>query len=308
MVQPEVRRGDDALSLLTDRTGRVEGRTVTASSRGVRRRHSTSDIPSTSIPIGPDMYYDPGDLSSYHITPSVYPPYPMTFMDILSHHKHHMIHIPEKSRPPTNPTQRKKPKNDGWEQTGLADGGPQDPVLVPSYSGHVIGSIWRGHDIGTLKSRSRYVSLTYWTPSDLASCTSDLDITDSSISINGQDLAVVNESHCSGLSTYSLFTDKSGNNVPRKLWPLVKNVSSVGGFAWGLDILVFSYVCTSGETGSEVVGILVGGTISSAYVYMDQYTCYTSISDLESRQATPFHAIADNYSYYTACFIRYDSS
>ncbi|KAI5683114.1 hypothetical protein M9H77_04342 [Catharanthus roseus] len=98
----------------------------------------------------------------------------------------------------------------------------------------------------------------------------------------------------------------------------MKNVSSVGGFAWGadtlaylyrslgqasrvdvkelsgLDIPVFSYVCTSGESGSEVVktshpegvhgeecvhkGILAGGTILSAYVYMDQYPCYTSIS------------------------------
>ncbi|KAI5649957.1 hypothetical protein M9H77_35962 [Catharanthus roseus] len=51
---------------------------------------------------------------------------------------------PEKSRPPANPTQRKKSKNDGWEQTGPANGGPQDPVIVPSYSGHVAGCIWRG--------------------------------------------------------------------------------------------------------------------------------------------------------------------
>ncbi|KAI5654266.1 hypothetical protein M9H77_31453 [Catharanthus roseus] len=49
-----------------------------------------------------------------------------------------------KSHPPTNPTQRKKSKNDSWEQTGPADGGPQDPVIVPSYSGHVAGCIWRG--------------------------------------------------------------------------------------------------------------------------------------------------------------------
>ncbi|KAI5677250.1 hypothetical protein M9H77_08200 [Catharanthus roseus] len=125
---------------------------------------------------------------------------------------------PEKSRPPTNPTQRKKSKNDGREQTGPTDGGPQDPVLVPSYSGHVAGSIWHGQ--------------------------SDLDISDSSISINSQDLAGVGESDRSGLSTKqravfyvlyllgsSLFIDKSGNNVPGKLWPFVKNVSSVGGFA-----------------------------------------------------------------------------
>ncbi|KAI5654362.1 hypothetical protein M9H77_31549 [Catharanthus roseus] len=76
--------------------------------------------------------------------------------------------IPEKSRPPTNLTQRKKSKNDGWEQTGPADGGPQDPVIILSYSDHVAGCIWCGQDRGILKSRSRYVSLTGWTPSDSA--------------------------------------------------------------------------------------------------------------------------------------------
>ncbi|KAI5666409.1 hypothetical protein M9H77_16262 [Catharanthus roseus] len=76
----------------------------------------------------------------------------------------------------------------------------------------------------------------------------------------------------------------------------------------GLDIPVFSYVCTSSETGSEVVqtvhlelilfvlrstagqqitgvhgqecvhrGIVTGGTVSSAYVYMDQCPCSTII-------------------------------
>ncbi|KAI5658698.1 hypothetical protein M9H77_27491 [Catharanthus roseus] len=68
-------------------------------------------------------------------------------------------------------------------------------------------------------------------------------------------------------------------------------------------------------------GILAGGTISSAYVYMDQYPCYTSISvlhalvspphsskDSESRQAPPRRAIADHCSYYTACSIGYGNS
>ncbi|KAI5656436.1 hypothetical protein M9H77_25229 [Catharanthus roseus] len=155
---------------------------------------------------------------------------------------------PEKSRPPTNPTQRKKSKNDSWEQTGPADGGPQDPVIVLSYS---------GHDRGFLKSRSRYVSLTPRTPI----IQRDNDNSDSNISINAQDMARVADSPRSGLSTEQraacyvlyllgslLFTDKSGNNVSGTLWPLVKNVSSVG-----LDILVFSYVCTSGESGSKVV-------------------------------------------------------
>ncbi|KAI5654646.1 hypothetical protein M9H77_31833 [Catharanthus roseus] len=134
----------------------------------------------------------------------------------------------KKTRPPTNPTQRKKSKNDGWEQTCPADGGPQDPVIIPSYS---------GHDKGILKSRSRYVSLTV--------IQSDLDISDSSTGINSQDLAGVADSPRSRLSTEqrtacyvlyllgsSLFTDKS------------------------LDIPIFSHVCTSGESGSEVVQTL----------------------------------------------------
>ncbi|KAI5683353.1 hypothetical protein M9H77_04581 [Catharanthus roseus] len=60
MVRPGARRGDDDLGAVTDRTGRVECRAGTASSRGVRGHHSTSDIPSTSEPIALGMYYDPG--------------------------------------------------------------------------------------------------------------------------------------------------------------------------------------------------------------------------------------------------------
>ncbi|KAI5654837.1 hypothetical protein M9H77_32024 [Catharanthus roseus] len=93
-----------------------------------------------------------------------------------------------------------------------------------------------------LKSQSRFVSLTGWTPSDPAS---DLHITDSSVGINGQDLAQVVESPGNRLFIDSLFTDKSGNNVPGKLWLLVNDVRS--------DILVFSYVYPNSEIGSEVV-------------------------------------------------------
>ncbi|KAI5676073.1 hypothetical protein M9H77_07023 [Catharanthus roseus] len=224
MVRLGARRGDDDLGPVTDRTGRVEGRAVTASSRGVRGRHSTSDIPSTSAPIRPSMYYDPGaprsstqpppipfrthpPITSHHpYTPVPYDPYgysqpPQTSYDPYTYAPHLPICKPvldptqyfsktqiplneisgpglqlgaqffeqltrsipvdlsysgadmeplivaiphlisEKSRPLTNPTQRKKAKNDGWKQAGPADGGPQDPVLVPSYSGHVAGSI-----------------------------------------------------------------------------------------------------------------------------------------------------------------------
>ncbi|KAI5650681.1 hypothetical protein M9H77_36686 [Catharanthus roseus] len=173
---------------------------------------------------------------------------------------------PEKSHPPTNPTKREKSKNDGWEQTGPADGGSQDPVIISSYSGHIVGCIWRGQDRGILKSRTISFEILHVPTSELllaicfcgevamtvtlhdvelilgvpsycnvvdhyysqeqiiAVIHSDLDISDSSIGINAQDLAGVADSPRSGLSTeqraaYYVF----GNNVPRKLWPLVKN-------------------------------------------------------------------------------------
>ncbi|KAI5657191.1 hypothetical protein M9H77_25984 [Catharanthus roseus] len=157
---------------------------------------------------------------------------------------------PEKSRPRTNPTQRKKSKNDDWEQTGPADSRPQDPVLVLSYSGHVAGSMWCGQDRGILKSKSRYVSLTSWTPSDPA--VSDLDISNSSIGINGQDLAGVAESPRSRLSTEqraacyvlyllgsSLFNDKSGNNTSRV------DAKELSGFWSLLELEAASHLLTS---------------------------------------------------------------
>ncbi|KAI5674185.1 hypothetical protein M9H77_14549 [Catharanthus roseus] len=52
-------RGDD-IGLVTDRTDQIQGRVVTALSRGVRGRHSTSDIPYIPAPFGPGIYYDPG--------------------------------------------------------------------------------------------------------------------------------------------------------------------------------------------------------------------------------------------------------
>ncbi|KAI5652854.1 hypothetical protein M9H77_30041 [Catharanthus roseus] len=78
MVRPRARRGDDDLSAVTDRTGWVEGRVVTASSRGVRGRHSTSDIPSTFAPIAPGMYYDPGAPGSSTHPPILFTTHPPT--------------------------------------------------------------------------------------------------------------------------------------------------------------------------------------------------------------------------------------
>ncbi|KAI5668969.1 hypothetical protein M9H77_18822 [Catharanthus roseus] len=213
MVRPRARRGDDDLGALTDRTGQVEGRAVTASSLGVRGRHSTSDIPSTSAPIAsgisPIPFTTHPPTTSYHLyTLVLYDPYgysqpPQTLYDAYAHAP--SLPIRMRGLDPTRHFSRTQiPLNDwthltavlsmepllvaipnlilGW--TGLADGGPQDPVIVPSYSGHVASCIWHGQDRGILKSRSRYMSLT------------------------------------------------------------------------GLDIPVFSYVCTSGESGSEVVQTL----------------------------------------------------
>ncbi|KAI5680549.1 hypothetical protein M9H77_01776 [Catharanthus roseus] len=245
MVWPGARRGDDDLGPVTDRTDR--GRVVTESSRvPVDSSYSNGNYgaidcgnPSSDAGLGRDsgisgMVTGPGLRSL------------TCFILVMSKIARSRQKRPKKLRSPTNPTQRKKAKNDGWEQIGPADGGPLGLVFIPSYSGHIASSILREQLIAVIHS--------------------DLRITDSSVGINGQDLAQVAKSPGSQLSTElratcyvpvllgsSLFTDKSGNNVPGKLWPLVKDVSSVGRFAWGLDILVFSYVCPSGETGSKVV-------------------------------------------------------
>ncbi|KAI5677625.1 hypothetical protein M9H77_08575 [Catharanthus roseus] len=215
MVRPGACRGDDDLGAVTDRTDQVEGRAVTASSRGVRGRHSTLDISSTSAPTAPGIPPIPftthPPTTSYHpYTPVPYDPYgysqpPQTSYDPYAHDPSLPIRMP-----------------------GL------DPTQYFSRT-----QIPLNDDRDILKSRSRYVSLIGWTPSDPA--VSDLDISGSSIGINAQDSAGVADSPRCGLSTdqraacyvlyllgSSLFTDKSGNNVPGKLWPLVKNI----GFAW----------------------------------------------------------------------------
>ncbi|KAI5673600.1 hypothetical protein M9H77_13964 [Catharanthus roseus] len=133
MVRPSGRRGDDDLGPVTDRTGRVKGRTVTVLSRGVRERHSTSYFSFTPTPLAPGFHHGIGSRNKR----------------------------PEVARDVPAPTQkRKKVKASDWEQTGAAEGGPVDPELIPSYGGHVAGLIWRGQDRGLLKCRSRYMALT----------------------------------------------------------------------------------------------------------------------------------------------------
>ncbi|KAI5669372.1 hypothetical protein M9H77_19225 [Catharanthus roseus] len=138
IVWPRARRGDDDLGPVTDRTGRVEGRAVTVSSRGVK---------------GTPQYI------RHTIHFCTY----WTGSDTIFSRTH--IPLNEVSGPGLQLGAQFFQQLAGWEHTGPADGGPPDPVLVTSYNGHVAGSIWHR---GILKSRSRYVSLTGWTPSDPA--------------------------------------------------------------------------------------------------------------------------------------------
>ncbi|KAI5666162.1 hypothetical protein M9H77_16015 [Catharanthus roseus] len=72
MVRPSGRRGDDDLGLVTDRTGRVEGRTVTASTRGVRGRHSTSNLSITPTPFAHGFHHGIGE-AGYSTQPLAVP-------------------------------------------------------------------------------------------------------------------------------------------------------------------------------------------------------------------------------------------
>ncbi|KAI5656556.1 hypothetical protein M9H77_25349 [Catharanthus roseus] len=215
MVRPGARRGDDDLGPLTDRTGRVEGRVVTASIRGVRGHHSTLYMLSTPAPFGPVFHpatpipfrTQPSTPSHRLYTPISYDPCrssqpPCTSYDPYAHAPSLPLHMPGQDRPLyhsktqvslneefrwTHPTTMLTVEplivaipNLMLDWTGAADGGPQDAVLILSYSGYIVDSIWRVQR-SVLNSLSRFMSLT------------------------------------------------------------------------GLDILVFSYVCPSGENESEVV-------------------------------------------------------
>ncbi|KAI5666308.1 hypothetical protein M9H77_16161 [Catharanthus roseus] len=49
---------------------------------------------------------------------------------------------------------------------GPAEGGPVDPELIPSYSGHVVGRIWRGQAHIFILIADRYMALTRWNLTD----------------------------------------------------------------------------------------------------------------------------------------------
>ncbi|KAI5667927.1 hypothetical protein M9H77_17780 [Catharanthus roseus] len=71
IVRPGGHRGDDDLGFVTDRTGRVHGRTVTTSSRGTRGRHSISDLLATPTPLAPGFYHGTGPPGSSTQPPAV---------------------------------------------------------------------------------------------------------------------------------------------------------------------------------------------------------------------------------------------
>ncbi|KAI5667151.1 hypothetical protein M9H77_17004 [Catharanthus roseus] len=102
MVRPTGRRGDEDLGPVTDRIGCVQGCTVTTSSRGVRGRHSTSDLPSTPNPLPVGFHYDTGAPGS-----STKPP-PVPFRS-LPPLPSHLFHTPvpyeayRYAHPPSHP-------------------------------------------------------------------------------------------------------------------------------------------------------------------------------------------------------------
>ncbi|KAI5654312.1 hypothetical protein M9H77_31499 [Catharanthus roseus] len=187
MVRPSGHRRDDDLGPVTDRTSRVLGRIVTASSRGMRERNNTSDLPSTPSPFASGFHYNTGVPRSSTQPPPIvggvpsdysYSTHDYTATDYESRNKR-----PDRARDILMPTQRKKVK-----------------------SGHVAGPIWRGQ--------------------------SDLGLRFTGRGINGQELFDVATDPRSRLSSSdriasyiqyllgsSLFTNKSGNIVPSKLWP-----------------------------------------------------------------------------------------
>ncbi|KAI5662819.1 hypothetical protein M9H77_22142 [Catharanthus roseus] len=255
MIRLSGRRGDDDLGLVTDRTGRVEVRIVTASSRGVRGRHSTSDLPATPNPLAPDFYHGtdalrcPQDSScsthgyfhaEYGVSCSV-PYVPRTTDSVCEgnmgfegdrgvgeeQERVQSLHIEGEADErgdddgdgsdddqnegddagdeeqlvlvaPVAPASGSDGRPHHGKGKGLTDnfmsvmskiawsrnkrpdvarevpastqkrkkGGPVDPELIPSYGGHIAGSIWRGQDRGTLKCRSRYMALIGWELTD----------------------------------------------------------------------------------------------------------------------------------------------
>ncbi|KAI5673456.1 hypothetical protein M9H77_13820 [Catharanthus roseus] len=103
MVRPSGRRGDADLGPVTNRTGRVEERPVTASSRGVRGRHSTFDLLVTPTPLASGFHHGTGEAGSSTQPPAV----PFRSRPPLQPHLSHTL-VPYEpygfAHPPSHPT------------------------------------------------------------------------------------------------------------------------------------------------------------------------------------------------------------
>ncbi|KAI5682392.1 hypothetical protein M9H77_03620 [Catharanthus roseus] len=154
------------------------------------------------------------------------------------------------------PTQkRKKVKPSEWERTELAERALVDPELIPSYDGHVAGRIWRGQFILGVPAYGSIVDSRLSEEQLLRLVQDDLGLAlTGGLGFNAAELHAVGTSRQTSLSPHvravcylqyilgsSLFSDKSGNIVPARLWPLLQDASSVG----SVDISVLSDVCTT---------------------------------------------------------------
>ncbi|KAI5658487.1 hypothetical protein M9H77_27280 [Catharanthus roseus] len=247
----------EMMILVLSRTGQVEfrGHTVTALSRGVRGRHSTSDLPSTPTPLPFGLHYDtrapesstqpptvpfrsrphiPSHLSHtsvpYEAYRSAHPhpqPPPIVYdlylatptedqraddggdsndddddgEDVMSKISGSRNKRPDKAHDVLTPTQKKTMK-----------GGPFDPELIPLYGGHLVaviqGNLGLGFIGGGINSQELFDVAIY-----------------SRSTLSRSDRAAYYIQYLLGSS---LFTDKSGNIVPSRLWPLVKDESWYG--------------------------------------------------------------------------------
>ncbi|KAI5672327.1 hypothetical protein M9H77_12691 [Catharanthus roseus] len=198
MVRPSGRIGDDDLGPATDRTGRVEGRTVTASSRGVRGHDSTSDLPATLTylalgfhhgtskprssaqplaipfrsrpPLQPHLSHTPVPYEPYgSALPSSHPTNTVEGDDVGDEEQPvHVASVAHSRGSDGRPHQGKGKELIGsfMSVISLAEGGLVDPELIPSFGGYVAGPILRGQDRGSLKFRSCYMALTGWELTD----------------------------------------------------------------------------------------------------------------------------------------------
>ncbi|KAI5648502.1 hypothetical protein M9H77_34507 [Catharanthus roseus] len=220
MVRPGARRGDDDLGAVTDKTGRVERRAVTASSRGVRGCHSTSDIPSTSAPIAPGMYYEPGAPGS-----STQPPIPFTtHPPTTSYHPYTPV--------PYDPYGYSQPPQTSYDPYAHA---PSLPIRMPTLD------------------QTKHFSRTQIPLNDVSGLGLQLG-TQFFEQLVG---SVLVDSSYSGAEYGATAHGNSSSDVgPEKSRPPTNPIQRKKSKNDGLDIPVFSYVCTFGENGSEVMQTL----------------------------------------------------